>query len=80
VIGHRCKYCTEGIGFVRTAGGDRMPVDLITCRPDDDENTIFDPKVHRSHFANCPGATKARKPRKKKRAQEKLPWGRPDPN
>lgn len=73
MIGARCKHCTEAIGWVRTASGQRMPVDLISCNVNDDENTLFDPARHKSHFATCPGADTARKPRKKREDR----WGPP---
>lgn len=66
-IGGRCRSCTEPILFMRSAANPtaRVPVELSSCRPDDDESTVFDPaKGHRNHFERCPGANKHRKKRK----------------
>lgn len=52
--------------FLRTASGSRIPVDLETCRADDTEDTLFDPKRHLTHFATCEAADKHRKKRGKK--------------
>lgn len=57
-----CSSCGARIVWFRTASGERMPVDEITCEPTDAEHQL-DLKRHKSHFATCPNANQHRRPR-----------------
>lgn len=49
MIGWRCKACGEAVAAVRTAGGDRIIVELIGCTLVDDDTTEFDWTRHVAH-------------------------------
>lgn len=55
----RCRSCDEYIVWMKTEAGKNMPVDADSC--DEDDELIFDPDKHISHFATCPEADKWRK-------------------
>lgn len=59
----RCKRCGASIVFLPTANGKQMPVNADTVAHD---QAYFDIKLHRSHFADCPGAAAFRRPTKKR--------------
>lgn len=56
----KCRSCGAEIIWLETAAGKAMPCDLVGINPD---SRLFDPKVHRSHFATCPNANQHRRPR-----------------
>lgn len=57
----KCRSCDAAVVWLVTDRGKSMPVDAETVAVDD---TTFDPRKHRSHFATCPDANQHRKPRK----------------
>lgn len=54
----KCKKCPQMIVWLPTKSGKQMPVDAQTVREND---TMYDAKVHVSHFATCPAARDFRK-------------------
>lgn len=56
-----CRSCGAAIVWMKTATGKNMPVDADTVKPDGP--SVFDPKVHTSHFATCPHAAQHRRKR-----------------
>jgi hypothetical protein len=57
-----CKACGKALRFIDTAAGKSMPVDADTCSDDDG---IFDPKRHVSHFVTCTDPDRFRKKKPK---------------
>lgn len=55
-----CRSCGREVVWLATATGRRMPVNADTVKEDD---AVFDPKAHTSHFADCPQADAWRKRR-----------------
>ncbi len=55
-----CRSCSAGIVWMQTKTGKTIPVDVASVRNDD---TLFDPAIHKSHFITCPDADKHRKSR-----------------
>jgi hypothetical protein len=56
----KCRACGKELKFIQTAKGKSMPVDAETCSDDD---AIWDPAKHVSHFVTCPSADVFRKRR-----------------
>jgi len=56
-----CTSCGAQMIFLVTNTGHRMPVDAATVSPED---TQFDHKRHKSHFATCTNPDRHRKPKK----------------
>lgn len=52
-----CRSCGQRIVFLKTKHGKTMPVNAATVT---DPQALFDPEVHRSHFADCPNAKQHR--------------------
>jgi hypothetical protein len=46
-----CRSCGASVVWLTTTKGTRMIVNAETVGPDD---TVFDPLVHRAHWADCP--------------------------
>lgn len=55
-----CTSCQAPIIFLPTPNGKRMPIDAASVALED---TAYDPKRHKSHFATCTDPAKHRKPR-----------------
>lgn len=53
-----CKYCGSEIIFLKTKKSYRVPVNPETVRLND---SVFDAKVHMSHFATCTKTNKLKK-------------------
>jgi len=60
-----CSSCKASIIYLLTGTGSFMPCDAATVK---DEDTMFDHKKHKSHFATCPNAAQHR--RKGERANQ----------
>jgi len=56
----KCSKCNKEIVFLKTAKGKQMPCDSETVKPGE---TLFDFKLHKSHFATCPAADHFRGPK-----------------
>lgn len=54
----RCQSCKAEIVWIRTERGHMMPVNPESVGQDD---KVFKPGVHISHFATCPQADKHRR-------------------
>lgn len=52
-----CKGCGREIVFLPTKNGKSIPVDYASY----DNDAVFDPRFHTSHFATCPKAKEFRK-------------------
>lgn len=57
----KCRACGKELRFIRTPAGKSMPVDADTCTDDD---AIWDPAKHVSHFITCTQPDRFRKPSK----------------
>ena len=54
----KCGSCKAEIVWLMTKNLRPMPTDAATVKPED---TQFDEKRHKSHFATCPNAAQHRK-------------------
>lgn len=65
----KCKHCGKSIVFMRTKSGKSMPVNAETVSYGDEFTKFYDSKIHISHFSDCPGAEKFRRPKGKMTTQ-----------